>query len=270
MLILLLLIYLLPIYLIFFRFKLLAMTPFWRVFLWIPPLLGAIFLWFALGRYTPTVATAYVQAPVVQVAAEVSGMVTRVPVADNLSISANQTLLELEQQPYQHQLAQATAKAVEAKQSYLVQYAGVYAARENLAKAETGVNVTQKKLESARLNLQTAEQSATEIAKQLEVAESILARTAELLEAKAVSRDEWERASSSAAAVRAQSLEARNRIASSLAEVEIAELQSQNADAAVREARAVLAKNELMVEPVGALRKSLTRRQPGLVRRWSA
>ena len=69
MLVLLLLLYLLPVYLVFFRFKLLTLTPFWRVFLWIPPLLAAIFLWFALGRYTPTVATAYVQAPVVQVAA---------------------------------------------------------------------------------------------------------------------------------------------------------------------------------------------------------
>lgn len=264
MLVLLLLLYLLPIYLVFFRFKLLTLTPIWRVFLWIPPLLAAVFLWFALGRYTPTVATAYVQAPVVQVAAEVSGVVTRVPVSDNLSVTANQPLLELEQQPYQQQLAQATAKAIEAKQSFLVQYAGVYAARENLTKAETGINVAKKKLESARLNLQTAEQSEAEIAKQLEVAESILARTAELLEAKAVSRDEWERASSSAAAVRTQSLEARNRIASSLAEVEIAELQSLNADAAVREARAVLVKSELMVEPVDALRNSIERRQAAL------
>lgn len=264
MLILLLLIYLLPIYLVFFRFKWLKLTPFWRVFLWIPPLLGAIFLWFALGRYTPTVATAYIQAPVVQVAAEVSGVVTRVPVSDNLAVTAKQTLLELEPQPYQQQLAQATAKVVEAKQSFLVQYAGMYAARENLVKAETGVNVARNKQESARLNLQTAEQSATEITKQLQVAESILARTAELLEAKAVSRDEWERASSSAAAVRTQSLEARNRIASCLAEVEIAELQSQNADAAVREARAILAKNELMIEPVDALQKSIERRQAAL------
>ena len=261
MLVLLLLLYLLPVYLVFFRFKLLTLTPFWRVFLWIPPLLAAIFLWFALGRYTPTVATAYVQAPVVQVAAEVSGVVSRVPIADNASVSASQTLLELDPQPYQHQFAQATAKAVEAKQSYLVQYAGVYAARENLGTAETGVAVAKRRLESARLNLQTAEQSAAEIAKQLEVAESILARAAELLDAKAVSRDEWERASSSAAAVRAQSLEARNRIASSSAEVEIADLQLRNADAAVCEARAVLAKNELMVEPVDALRKTIERRQ---------
>ena len=40
MLVLLLLLYLLPVYLVFFRFKLLTLTPFWRVFLWIPPLLG--------------------------------------------------------------------------------------------------------------------------------------------------------------------------------------------------------------------------------------
>ena len=99
MLILLLILYLLPIYLVFFRFKLLKLTPAWQVLLAIPPLVCGIFLWFALGRYTPTVATAYVQAPVVQVAAEVSGVVTRVPATDNVAVSAQQTLLELEQQP---------------------------------------------------------------------------------------------------------------------------------------------------------------------------
>lgn len=266
MLILLLLLYLLPIYLVFFRFKLLELTPFWRVFLWIPPLVAAVFLWFALGRYTPTVATAYVQAPVVQVAAEVSGKVVRIATADNLPVTSGQTLLELEQEPYQHQSAQAIARAKEAQQNFLVQFANVYAARENLAKAETGVDVARKKLATARLDLKTAEQSAAEVTKQLEVAESILKRTSELLEANAVSRDEWERSASSAAAVRAQALEAQNRIASSLAAVEIAELKSLDADSAVREARATLAKSEVLVEPMGALSKAIALRQAELIR----
>ena len=68
-----LLLYVLPVYLVFFRFRLLKLTPFWKVVTAVPSLAGLLFLWFALGRYTPQAQDAYVQAPVIQIAPEVSG-----------------------------------------------------------------------------------------------------------------------------------------------------------------------------------------------------
>lgn len=80
MLFLILLLYGVPVYLIFFRWALIPLTIFWRIFLWIPPVVAIVFLWFALGRYTPSVQNAYVQAPVTQVAPEVGGFVTELAV----------------------------------------------------------------------------------------------------------------------------------------------------------------------------------------------
>ncbi|HEV3261447.1 MAG TPA: hypothetical protein VG013_31645 [Gemmataceae bacterium] len=72
------LLYGLPVYLIFFKYKLVPLTLFWKVFLWIPPAATLLFLWFALGRYTPLAQDAYVQAQVVQVPPEVGGFVTEI------------------------------------------------------------------------------------------------------------------------------------------------------------------------------------------------
>jgi multidrug resistance efflux pump len=44
------------------------LTPFWKVALWAPPIVVLVFLWFALGRYTPMAQDAYMQVPVIQVA----------------------------------------------------------------------------------------------------------------------------------------------------------------------------------------------------------
>ena len=84
---LLLLLYGVPVYLIFFKCKWVPLTTFWKVFLWAPPIVGLVFLWFALGRYTPLAPGAYVPAPVVQVAPRVGGSVTELAVKDNQEVA---------------------------------------------------------------------------------------------------------------------------------------------------------------------------------------
>lgn len=96
--ILLLLFYVLPVYLVFFRFRLLKPTLFWKVLVTVPSVAGFLFLWFALGRYTPQTQDAYVQAPVIQIAPEVSGLVTDVLVADNQEVKQGTALFVVDPQ----------------------------------------------------------------------------------------------------------------------------------------------------------------------------
>ena len=102
MIVLILLLYGVPVYLIFFRYKLIPLTLFWKVFLWIPPALALLFLWFALGRYTPLAQDAYVQAPVIQVAPEVGGFVTELAVKDNEEVKRGTPLFQIDRRPYQY------------------------------------------------------------------------------------------------------------------------------------------------------------------------
>src|SRR5258708_5448453 len=117
MIILILLLYGIPVYLVFFHYKLIPLTLFWKVFLWIPPAVALLFLWFALGRYTPLAQDAYVQAPVVQVAPEVGGFVTDVLVKDNQEVKAGDPLFQIDPRPYQYKVDQAKAKVIEVQQN---------------------------------------------------------------------------------------------------------------------------------------------------------
>ena len=107
MILLLLLLYGVPVYLIFFKYKWVPLTTFWKVFLWVPPLVALVFLWFALGRYTPTAHDAYVQAPVIQVAPRVGGTVAGLAVKDNQEVKQGTPLFQIDQRSYQIRVDQA-------------------------------------------------------------------------------------------------------------------------------------------------------------------
>ena len=103
MIVLLLLLYGVPVYLIFFKYKLVPLTTFWKIFLWVPPLVALVFFWFALGRYTPMAQDAYVQAPVIQVAPRVGGSVTELAVKDNQEVKLGTPLFQIDKRSYQIQ-----------------------------------------------------------------------------------------------------------------------------------------------------------------------
>lgn len=114
-----LLLYGVPVYLIFFHYRLIPLTAFWKVFLGIPPAFILVFLWFALGRYTPTTRNAYVQAPVVQGVSEVSGLVTELAVKDHQAVSRGATLFQVDPRPYQYRVDQANARLVDVQENAL-------------------------------------------------------------------------------------------------------------------------------------------------------
>jgi multidrug efflux system membrane fusion protein len=261
---LLLLLYAVPIYLIFFKYKLVRLTIFWKVFLWVPPVVALEFLWFALGRYTPLAQDAYVQAPVIQVAPEVGGFVTELAVKDNQEVKQGSPLFQIDKRPYQYRVDQANAKWVEAQENVAALMAAVYAAEETIVTADANLLVARQNFTAAQRDWEAAQKTASEVAKQFEVAEMAVSRAAKLLPKAAIAASEYEATLSDAAAQRARWIDAQNRVSRAETEREVSTLQVNSAEAAVREARALRGKAEVLVDPVKTLRRAVETRHADL------
>ncbi len=226
MIVLILLLYGVPVYLIFFHYRLIPLTVFWKVFLGIPPTFILVFLWFALGRYTPTTQNAYVQAPVVQVVSEVGGLVTEVAVKDHQVVRRGATLFQVDPRPYQYRVDQANARLVDVQENALTLFGGVYAAEESIREAEANLLVAQQNAAAAVKDLETAKKTATEATTQLELAERSAQRTAQLTAKNAASQDDYEKSLRDVANQRALWVDAQNRVSQAETALEVASLQS--------------------------------------------
>jgi multidrug resistance efflux pump len=266
MIMLLLLLYGVPVYLIFFKYKRVPLTTFWKVFLWVPPVVALTFLWFALGRYTPMAQDAYVKAPVIQVAPRVGGSVTELAVKDNQEVKPGTPLFQIDQRSYQIRVDQANAKLIEVQENAAALLAAMYAAEEAVGQADANLLTARQNITAAHKDLEAAQKSASEVAKQLELAEASVSRRAQLLPQKAISAEDYEIGLRDAAAHRAQWIDAQNRVSQAETALEISTLQANVAEAAVREARALRGKAEVLVDPVKTFRRGIETRQADLER----
>jgi multidrug resistance efflux pump len=257
MLILILLVYGLPVYLIFFQFKLIKMTRFWKVVLWIPPVVALVFLWFALGHYTPTAQDAYVQAPVIQVGPQVSGVVIEVLVKDDAAVKKGDALFRIDADPYQYRVDQAQAKLIDAKQQALGLLANVYAAAEGLRQAEASLELARKGAAAAQADLEAAQAGVSKAKAQVDLADSKASRNARLLGSGAVTKEEYDESVRTLAVNRAGLVEAQQRENKAGIGVESATVQAMAAESAIREARAQRAKAVALVDPIVSLRRAV-------------
>jgi multidrug efflux system membrane fusion protein len=261
-----LLLYGLPIYLIFFRFKLIPLTTFWKVFFWIPPAVVLVFLWIALGRCMPLAPDAYVQAPVIQVAPEVGGLVTGLGVTDNERVKPGTTLFQIDKRPYQYRVDQANARMTEVQQNAAALLAAVYAAEETVVRAGANLVVARQNVTAARADLEAARKTVGEVAKQLELAERDATRLAAVVGQGAAAREEYERSLTTVAAKRTQSIDAQNRVVRGEVALEVSTLLVNAAEAAAREAGATRDKAEVVFDPVRTFRRAVQTRQADLDR----
>jgi multidrug resistance efflux pump len=266
MIMLLLLLYGVPVYLIFFKYKRVPLTTFWKVFLWVPPVVALTFLWFALGRYTPMAQDAYVKAPVIQVAPRVGGSVTELAVKDNQEVKRGTPLFQIDKRSYQYKVDQANAKWVEAQENVAALLASVYAAEETIVKADANLLVARQNVTAAQKDWEAAKKTTSEVAKQLEVAEMAVSRATKLLPKAAVAASEYEATLSDAAAQRARWIDAQNLVSRAETMLEVSTLQVNSAEAAVREARSLRGKAEVLVDPVKTLRRAVETRNANLER----
>ena len=256
MIVLLLLLHAVPVYLIFFKYKLLRLATFWKVFLWVPPIVALTFLWFALGRYTPTAQDAYVQAPVIQVAPRVGGSVTELAVTDNQEVKLGTPLFQIDKRSYQYKVEQASAKLVEVQENAASLIAALYAAEENVGTADANLLVARQNVAAAQKDSDAATKTASEVGKQLELAENSVNRNARLVEKSAVSAAEYDASLGNVAAQRARWVDAQNRVSRAETALEVSTLQTSAAEGAVGEARALRGKAEVLVDPVKTFRRA--------------
>ena len=105
------------------RFPIVVLARLWRfltsargVALLTLAFLAAMVAFFAVSnRHAPYTADAYVQAYVVQVAAQVEGQITSVDVTENQAVKAGQTLFRIDPRPFEHKVAALEAKLALAK-----------------------------------------------------------------------------------------------------------------------------------------------------------
>ncbi|MCU0712148.1 MAG: HlyD family efflux transporter periplasmic adaptor subunit [Pirellula sp.] len=264
MLLLILLFYVLPVYLVFFHFKWIPLTPLWKFILPLPPLFAMVFVWFAIGRYAPIVSDAYVQAPVVQLAPQVAGVVSQVLVDDNSLVNKGTPLFQIDPAPFQYRTDQARAKMFEAKEQTISSIATLYAATESLNREETSLAAAGTSVESAQADLALSQASIDRVQAQVKRADADVERAAKLIEGKAISQEEYDERLQSQAVYRAELEEAKQREIKARAGVNVATIQVLAAEAAIRAARAQRSKAMSTIAPVDTLQNALDRLESDL------
>lgn len=108
--------------------RLLGSVRFWVLFLL--AVIVVLVVYYALSdRYTPFTTDAYLQAYVVQMAAQVEGQVIAIHVHENEQVAQGRLLFEIDPRPFQHRVAQLEAKLVLASQRVLQMESELAAAR---------------------------------------------------------------------------------------------------------------------------------------------
>ncbi len=261
MLILILLFYVLPVYLVFYHFKWIPLTRFWKIVLPLPPVVALIFLWYALGLYAPISQNAYVQAPVVQVSSQVAGVVNEVLVGDNVEVKAGDPLFRIDPAPFQFRVDQARAKLIEAKEQAFGMLANVYAADESVNRAEANLELAHRNQAISEADVLAASASVAKITAQVEFAQAEMNRMADLVAANAVSKEEYESSLRNLAVQQAELVESRQRENRAKLGVESSAVQISSAEAALREAAAQRVKMIAVVDPVQALQQAVSAQQ---------
>ena len=208
-----------------------------------------VWLWVTAGRESTD--DAQVDAFVTQIAARVSGTVTRVAVDDNQIVEAGAVLVELDPRDYQvavdkarAELADAEATAVAAQSNVPITSttaaSNITTARGGIAQAQAGVAASEKEVEAARARLTTAqarvreaEANATKAARDVERLRGLLARDE-------VSQQQFESTSSAAEAQKAAVDSSRSQVAEAEAGIRVAESKLMQARAGEQQARAEL------------------------------
>jgi multidrug resistance efflux pump len=105
------------------RFPVVVLARLWRflisargvALLTLTFLAGMVAFFAVSNRHAPYTADAYVQAYVVQVAAQIEGQITGVDVVENQRVKAGQTLFRIDPRPFEHKVAALEAKLALAK-----------------------------------------------------------------------------------------------------------------------------------------------------------
>ncbi len=264
MLIILILLYIVPIYLFFFRWRVLALSPLWKLLIPLPPLLGLGFLWFAFGRYVPMVGNAYMQAPVLQVASEVGGFVVQVHVEDNQRVAAGEPLFQIDSRPLEYQRDLARAKMQETQQVAVGYFTSLTAAEEQLNLATAQREAAKAQLSVLASGVEVAKQSVLRAEAQLRFDEGVYRRNMDLVKTNAISAQDFDNSERQWTLSQVTLTESKQMEIQATASLNAGAAQLGAAEAAVQSADASRIKAGVYLDPVGAVREGIEKRKAEL------
>ena len=259
MVLLLLLCYIVPVYLVFFHFKVLPFTRFWKIIVTTPPVAGLLFLWFAFGHYTPAAQDAYAQANVVQIAAQVSGPVVKVHVTDNAIVKKGDPLFEIDSAPYRHTFLQAQAKWIEAQETAVGLLGSLASANAVIEQGEATLEAARQNVVGAKANIQAAVAATAKAKAQLDLAEVDLKRYSSIVGTGAVTQQQVDKAARNVESAKASLEQGQQAEIAARAALAGAESQALAADATVSQARAERRKIQVQIDPIGTVQEVLAR-----------
>lgn len=175
-------------------------------------------LWYLHARQFQTTDDAFIEADVTQVSPRVAGHVQKVDVTDNQEVAKGQTLVEIDPQDLQAKVAEAQAALVAAQKA-------LQQSKENAAALEADVGQAKAAEEAA---ITEANRAHNEL------------RRYESLSPQAVTQQQLINLRAAASSADAQLLAARQKTASAIAHVKVAQSQIQVSEAQVEQAAATL------------------------------
>ena len=167
--------YLIVVWLIFFKFKVLPFNTFWKAVVFVLGVTIVNVFLVGLGTLTPSSDQAVVSGYITEIAPQVSGRVVSVPVRPEAPLEPGDTLFQIDPLPYQYRVDQLTAALVQTeaavaqlKESYDAARANVGTIEEQLALTRLRVSQQQRLVVTGAGNRQTLEQYESNEAQQVE------------------------------------------------------------------------------------------------------
>jgi membrane fusion protein (multidrug efflux system) len=223
----------------------------------------AIWLWMTAGRESTD--DAQTESHVVQIAARVGGTVTKVLVADNQTVEAGATLVQIDPRDYQIAVDRAKADLADAEASAMAASAnvsvgstsatsnvttatgGVNQSRASIDEAERGIEGARGQLEAARSTVRQAEANANKAARDVERLKGLLAKDE-------VSQQQYDTAVAAADAQRAGVDAAKGGVAAAEAGLRGAESRLMQAQVSEEQARAALRNAQTAPQQISVIR----------------
>jgi membrane fusion protein (multidrug efflux system) len=226
---------------------------------------GGVALWLFLTAGRESTDDAQIDAHVTQIAARVSGTITKVLVDDNQLAEAGALLVELDPRDYQvavdrmrAELADAEASALAAQSNVPITSAAatsnVTTARGGVTQAQSGVAASEKEVEAARARLVTAQARLREMEANAAKAARDVERLRGLLAKDEVSQQQFDAATAAADAQRASADSAKSQVAEAEAGIRVAESKLSQARAGEQQAHAELQSAQTAPSQIAATR----------------
>jgi multidrug efflux system membrane fusion protein len=208
----------------------------------------------------PRTDDASVRANLIEIAPEVNGRLTELPVKDNTYVKKGEVLFVIDSRPYEYALRQARSdqealeqQIVDARRRIAAEGSAVEAARAQFDRSGTSVKTAVTGIDAAKAAVTRAKSTIASAEAQLALANSNLKRIEPLLAKQYVTAEQVDQVRTAAQVAQGNYDEAQAALIAAQAQQSQAELRQQEADTAVVESRARLGQAEHTVDTVVTL-----------------